>query len=413
MPCKGIKPLHRTKYLRKRKPLSTQQATPCLNRDKTYVCRELSHKSAFAEIFGSVLRLRGGVKIPSPSLKPIIMHPPQRHFPPDFYRQIKHNKLRRALWHDYHSRCFYLLTFSKLIDPAVPLFSSLTNKGNSIGVDFSWSGRAIYNAISLFSAQFPFIKIRRYVIMPDHLHLILNVTERTEMHLGQYVKIFKILCTQRFHSKAKVHAETDKSIFEPGFNDRILTKESQLDIWTNYVSDNPRRLWLMRHNPNFFQRSHLFTCYCPEYVINENADPQSSVLISHKFPLFGNLCLLNYPEKINVRFSRKYTRQEWEEHQNTVRRVAKNAGILVSPFIHSEEKLLMEEGISLGARIIKIIPDGYSDRMKPSGDDFYHCAEGRMLFFALKEPTPDLKKTPISRPLCQRMNECAKWLISR
>lgn len=294
--------------------------------------------------------------------------------------------------------------------PEVPVFSTLINKGNSIGVDFSWSGWAIYNAIKLFERQYPFIKIWRYVIMPDHLHLIAYATCRLDKHLGQYVRLFKTICTEQFHSKSKVRSETTASIFDSGFNDRILYQKGQLDRWTNYIDENPRRLWLMRHNPEFFQKFSLARADCPLYILDDNADPNSDSCVPHSFPIFGNSCLLNYPEKIAVRFSSKFSSEEWDKKQKAVLQTAKNGGILVSPFIHQEEKRLMNEGIALGARVIKIIPDGYAERTKPSGNDFYHCAEGRMLFFALNALGEDMKPTAIRRRLCERMNWCAKWL---
>lgn len=332
------------------------------------------------------------------------------HFPPDFYQQIKHNKLRRADWHDYYSKCFYLLTFMKNNHPEVPVFSSLFEKGNSIGVDFCWSGWAIYNSIKKFERQYPFFKMWRYVIMPDHLHLIMYATQRLDQHLGQYVRLFKTICTEQFHSKSKVRAETTASVFEAGFNDRILYQEGQLDRWTNYIEENPRRLWLMRHNPEFFRRYSLVRADCPLHILDDNANPDLEIRVPHEFPIFGNSCLLNYPEKIVVRFSSKFSHEEWEKKQKAVLQTAKNGGILVSPFIHQEEKRLMKEGINLGARIIKIIPDGYAERTKPSGNDFYHCAEGRMLFLALNPIGNDMKATAVTRPLCERMNRCAKWI---
>lgn len=64
--------------------------------------------------------------------------------PYDFYAQLKHNKLRRANFHDYHAKCFYLITLTKNPSPSIPLFSQLINKGNSIATDFSWTGWGIW-----------------------------------------------------------------------------------------------------------------------------------------------------------------------------------------------------------------------------------------------------------------------------
>lgn len=121
--------------------------------------------------------------------------------PPEFYAELKHNKLRRADFHDYFAPCFYLITFVKNPSSEVPFFSTLVNNGLFISTDFTWSGWAIYNGINSFAKDFPFIRVRRYVIMPDHVHIILYVTIRTVLHLGKYVGYLKTACTQALHKR--------------------------------------------------------------------------------------------------------------------------------------------------------------------------------------------------------------------
>lgn len=323
--------------------------------------------------------------------------------PPEFYAELKHNKLRRADFHDYFAPCFYLITFVKNPSPEVPLFSTLVNNGLVISTDFSWSGWAIYNGINSFAKDFPFIRVWRYVIMPDHVHIILYVTIRTELHLGKYVGYLKTACTQALHKKAMIRNHTNEPIFEAGFNDRILfaKQENQLDIWTNYVLDNPRRLWLMRSTPEFFSKTS---------IVNSDKFPSQLWLPEHKplIQLYGNRLLLQYPELCVVKFSHKFSAGEWQKKRREALRVAKNGGVLVSPFIHKEEKAIFEEGLLLGAKVIKVIYDGFLDRAKPQGADFYHCAEGRMLLAAMNSGV--YTATRINRDLCRRMNGLAIWI---
>lgn len=334
-------------------------------------------------------------------------------FPPDFYHQIKHSKLRRALWHDYHLPSFYLITLMKKESPDVPSFSSLIKKDNEgVDVKFSWSGWAIYNAIQKFSEEYPFIKLGRYVIMPDHVHLIMQVTEKTQESLGFYINRLKTYSTQCFRSKSQVKSPSEESVFEHGFNDRILTQEGQLKNWNNYVLDNPRRLWLMINIPDYFSRSFLFASECHSYLWDLSVNKEDSKVMPHKFPTFGNAQLLRYPEKTVIRFSSRFSKEELEKREETVARVAKNGGVLVTPAIHEEEKRLLKEGLLLGGKAIKIIGYGFPAREKPQGEDFHHCAEGRMLLFALNQCEPGIKRDNISRILCDRMNATAEWIVS-
>lgn len=328
---------------------------------------------------------------------------------PDFYHAVKHNKLRRADWHDYCSPCFYLITLRKSDSPGIPLFSYLMKiSDETIGVEFSPSGWSIYNALQQFAFEFPYIKLGRYVIMPDHLHMIMQVKQWTKIPLGSHIRRLKALCTICYQSKDPSFG--DRSMFEVGFNDRILTKSNQLNIWNKYVEDNPHRLWLMRSYPDFFNRTYHFSACCLQSIWDQSISIESTVMEPHKFPVYGNSLLLRYPERIAVRFSSKFSTYEWEARQKEALVVAKNGGVLVSPAIHSEEKKVIKEGLLLGGKTIRIIPNGYLPREKPSGTDFYHCAEGRLLMFALNRPKDVKSEHHFSKDLCRRMNKCAEWI---
>lgn len=227
--------------------------------------------------------------------------------------------------------------------------------------------------------------------------------ERTELHLGNYISKLKTACSQAVHKKAMIRNHTNDPVFESGFNDRILfsKQEHQLKIWINYILDNPRRLWLMRSMPEFFSKTG---------IVNSDKFPPEFWLPGHQpmVQLYGNRLLLEYPELCQVRFSSKFSTEEWQQKKKEALRVAKNGGVLVSPFIHKEEKAILDEGLLLGARVIKVIPDGFLDREKPKGADFYHCAEGRMLIAAMNGGT--YTSTRISRDLCRRMNDLAAWI---
>jgi len=319
----------------------------------------------------------------------------------EFHKLLIHNMLRRAEWHDYYEKCFYLITLMKNPSSEVPSFSSLKNNNGKISIDFSWAGWGIYNGIQEFKKKDIPISVWLFVIMPDHVHIILSADERLDKHFGRYVSDLKTLCTQKFQSKSKIHGFTSDSVFGEGFNDRVLLHKNQLKNWGDYIMDNPRRLWLMHSNPDFFTKTSFAKS---ENLPAELWAPNQTPMLQ----LYGNRLLLEYPELLAVRFSRSFTSEEWQKKKIEALRVAKNGGVLVSPFIHKEEKAILEEGLLLGTKVIKVIADGFLDRAKPQGADFDHCVEGRMLLAAMNGGvyTP----TPISRDLCLHMNALALWI---
>ena len=309
--------------------------------------------------------------------------------------EIKHNNLRRAPWHDYFSPCYYLITFSKNHDSRVPRFSDIVCRANGIvTTEFTPTGWDIFNSIKLFQHDYSDIKFGRFVIMPDHVHLIFRVLNRTDKSLSNYMASLKGYCTRAFRKSIPEAEDLQFSIFEPGFNDRILLYSNQLQTWTNYILDNPRRLFLMKENPRFFERSEL--------IINN----------SRHFQVYGNRHILQYPEKAQVVYHRRYNDTEWSEIKNNYLRIARNRGVLISPFIHPKEKEVINEALKLGGRIIIIQQYPFLDKEKPSGNHYNCCSEGIMTFVSLHESIPKVKQEGISYRICQRMNNMAEWLAT-
>ena len=161
------------------------------------------------------------------------------------------NRLLRAPWHDYTERCIYMLTLNKA--PLVPNFGSLVgdyriphgHKGSPC-VAASPVGAAIKEGLRKFPQIEPKIRVLQYAIMPDHLHLLLFVQEKTDEILGRYIAAFKVEVN---------NAAGRNGIFAKGFNDQILKTDRSLDTLYHYLRDNPRRLAVPI--PNFSDASTL------------------------------------------------------------------------------------------------------------------------------------------------------------
>ena len=146
-----------------------------------------------------------------------------------FTHPLKSNQIYRAPWHDYHSRCIYMITMLKRME--TPPFAYV----EGMGLKFTPLGREIQKQIIHFSELESRIRILQYVVMPDHIHILLFVTEPIPETLGQYIARWKI----------KVNKACGfESIFEIGFNDQILHMSRSLKVLVNYIRDNPRRLRL-------------------------------------------------------------------------------------------------------------------------------------------------------------------------
>lgn len=292
--------------------------------------------------------------------------------------------LERAVWHDYHSVCIYMITLSK--QEPVPAFSSIHNAAGFKKMDpvlgLSPIGLAIDAEVHGWLKEFAMIRLLNMRIMPDHIHLLIYVTERTEKHLSRIIQVLKWNCNRTLATET----------FSEGFNDKIVTKEGQRETFYQYISDNPRRYLARKLYPEYFQRVQVVE------------------IAGQRFSLYGNLFLLNHPVKTQVRFSRSFSPEELEARQHDYEEAIRCGGVLVSPFIHREEKKWRQRAVEGGASVIQVVMNGFPERFKPSGRDFDLCMEGRLLLVAPAEF--ESRRVDLSREAAMEANAVAQLIAA-
>lgn len=94
---------------------------------------------------------------------------------PAYYKETIHSQLRRALWHNYYDRAVYMVTICK--SPACPDFGHLNFRTiDGAFIELSSLGLIIREQIEATPLYNPELKMIYWVIMPDHLHILINVT---------------------------------------------------------------------------------------------------------------------------------------------------------------------------------------------------------------------------------------------
>lgn len=314
-------------------------------------------------------------------------------FPKSLRRPLIPNGCRRAPWHDYRSRSIYMITIS--LAKGIPALSVL--KG--IPGDHDWPptaqttelGNIIAHNLSGLKSAFPFVKILRRVIMPDHIHFVIFVEKATDIHLGSIINHLKRRCSLQYcdliSGNHQRPANAFVSIFEDGYHDRILMKKNQLQKLLNYVSDNPRRRLLRLKNPGFHRRGRI------------------KLPGNREFDIYGNVDLLSDPDIEAVKISSKYSFEELRSRKLCWKRTVENCGVLISPFISRDEKRVYDWAVENGGRIIYIITGGIGERFTPKGIHHRLCDEGRLLLIG--STSPSFAKYEISRIRCNEMNGLA------
>ena len=223
--------------------------------------------------------------------------------------------------------------------------------------------------------------------MPDHLHGIIHVTDRLPRHLGHVINGFKVGCN-------RVARELSLSpLWEEGYNDRILQGRGQLNAIFRYLEDNPRRLWTKRNHPEFFKTQH-------EIKIGDQT-----------VTVMGNRFLLDSPNKVVVKCSRKMTDADIETATARFLMMAQRGAVLVSPRISPGEKAVMDMIQAAGFPFIQLLENGISPLWKPGGEMFDACASGQVL---LVTPWPyHSDRHTITRDQCNQLNDLATRICSQ
>ncbi len=311
--------------------------------------------------------------------------------PPYWKAPVK--KHRRARFNDYTGRRIYMITVVK--DEKTPILSSLAGNirdtSAPVRVVLTPTGEMVNRCVSAIPSKFPHCSIIDRVVMPDHVHFIIFVRQKTDIHLGTIIGRFTGDCTRGFAEMLGLDdAIVKPPFFEPGYDDQILYRKGGLEVMKNYVRDNPRRLALRRSDPKLFNRSLIIT-----------ADGE-------RLHAYGNMFLLKNADRRAVRLSRKFSAEKTAQLHDLWQETCRNGGVLVSPFISPAEKEVRDMAIREGAPIILVAPQGFRMREHAKGRAFDLCAEGRLL--VISRPGVYAGTGVLTRRECLEMNDLASTI---
>ena len=321
---------------------------------------------------------------------------------------------------DYKGRAIYHFTLP--VEERYPLFGTLDGESAETAfVRLNAFGRRVYQmlcGLAQFYAGKGFaVKVLAQKVMPDHVHLVIQVLEPLPQSVGAVVRGFKSGCTKVYkemylssgenaagvHENAPVHFARifagRGSIWQQDaayYHERILHAPGQLRRMIDYVKDNPRRLWIKSHHPELF-RLHRQT--------------EAAGL---SFTSMGNHFLLDWPDKQVVEMSRSATNEEVQEQLRKVLAAAHNGTVTYTAAISKGEQLIARTLREQGYPLVVLLNDGFPKEgspheryYKPGGVYFEACSKGQLL---LLEPTEQTFldagiQTAVEETLCRKAEE--------
>lgn len=301
---------------------------------------------------------------------------------------------RRRTGHDYYGRCIYMVTL--VVEGRRPLLGHIAGDGQRVPAVMHPSplGQAVLDELRQITVHYPQVKVIYRQLMPDHLHFIIYVQERIGVHLSRVIAGYKTGCNRHYRAVHLAQHPTDTmpALWEQGFNDRILEGKGHLQRMMDYITDNPRRLAIKRHHPDYFK---------------VQRDVQAG---GYTFAAIGNTFLLQSPRLLPVQCTRKLTQQQIDETCDRFLLEAERGAILVSPSISKGEKAVMKAAFEHGYPVIYLQENGFAPLAKPGGARFAACAEGRLLILA---PWPHHNRNlAITQDKCHALNDIARAICA-
>lgn len=319
---------------------------------------------------------------------------------------------RRSDTHDYRSKRFYMVTLE--VVGRQPVLGRLVGDGKGAAIELSPLGKAVEAEWNGIPRYYPSVVVVMQQVMPDHFHGILYVKEDVGFHLGQVVKGFKLGCNKALRSLAAIESQPVReegeafvqklqslaaiqsqppekaSLWEKGYNDKILFNYSTLDKWKAYLHDNPCRLAVRKAHPGYFR-------------VRFGVE-----VAGQTYAAIGNRFLLQRPEKVQVQLSRSLTPEQVQAKVEEYLSLARQGAVLVSPAISKGEQAVMRAALDAHLPLIFLTPWGFNKFSKPGHQYFEACAEGRFLILAPWEHHNE--RLPLTRSMCLTLNSMTEQI---
>ena len=379
---------------------------------------------------------------------------------------------RRAVAHDYTRPGLYHITMhvaEHLGQPLGAVVGSLEAPDGSADAPHTALTRVgqmvEHELLTAIHQHYPMVAIQDYVIMPDHLHFLMVVTDRlvskngTVRSVGDVITGFKVGCnrqyweiTQRTKPAATLSgagsvsggagsgsvsggsvAGARQPLFAPGYCDVMPVDAAQLETQRAYIKGNPRsRLLRMSNRAQLtVQRAAITTALtpaalggylqreCPPSVVTAEAltaiegrllttaGSVSGGSIAGKVFIscdtFGNRALLTEHRCLPVVCHRKDQARFGEQKARCLEAAAQGA-VLVSACISPREREIITECVNHGFPVITIHDNGFADRYHPSADRLDLCAAGRLLIVSPWQYQYRGKNEQVTVLFCKAMN---------
>jgi putative transposase len=100
------------------------------------------------------------------------------------------------------------------------------------------SGKIVQRALKALQQNHPEITIESWIVMPNHVHFILEIYQQSNVALGELVRQFKYDTTKQIN---KSRNSPGIKVWQRNYYEHIIRTDRAYQIIKNYIHQNPIR----------------------------------------------------------------------------------------------------------------------------------------------------------------------------
>ena len=157
--------------------------------------------------------------------------------------ELQQRKQNRIPEYDYNQNGAYFVTICT--QDRKPILSTIVGDGFPVPKPI---GLIADEYIRKIPEKYPPVSVDRYVIMPDHIHILLRIytnpngTGNPSPTLGNIIGWYKYQVTKQVNAQYNMAGER---LFQRSYYDHVIRNQQDYDEIWQYIENNPRK-WVMQ-----------------------------------------------------------------------------------------------------------------------------------------------------------------------
>ena len=272
-------------------------------------------------------------------------------------------------------------------------------------------GEAVKKIIETLHDFNPEVYVDCFVVMPNHVHIVMKIDDRPtndEHHLGKIVRKLKSLAAREYRllKENGLARDIGTHLWQENYWEKIVTSHEQLEAIRRYIEENPKRWSIDRFGPvTSFSHGNLELLNEPFEAFVASQDARGDALAPREWTRGTT------PPRPETAPSRPETAPPRPETAPSQPESVLESGavaprekpVIISTFTSAQEREVLRRLIAAGRRFIAVCPGGIPATMP--GNIAESVAAGRALLISPVESGTGVNK--------QRAVWCNEFVIKR